>query len=318
MLDRLPLFEALADARQVLVAGAGGGFDVMSGLPLAFALRRLGKTVHLANLTFSYLGATEARQLAPHLYVVEASTSSTERYFPEKHLAAWLAAHGHDDRVHCFEKTGVATMRDAYRALATSLEVDTVILVDGGTDILMSGDEAGLGTPAEDITSLLAADALEGIARKLVVAVGFGVDAFHGVAHADFLENVAALAREGGYLGAFSLHAGVPEVDAWLDAVSYVQARTPGRESIVCASIADAVLGHFGDHRSVPRTREADKPLFINPLMSLVWAFDLGALAKRCLYREHVRSTATIFEVHAAIEAFRRETKVRSRRALPM
>jgi hypothetical protein len=318
MLARRPRVAAREPARRVRIAGAGGGFDVMSGLPLAFALRRLGKTVHLANLTFTYLGATDARQLAPHLYVVDPATASDERYFPEKHLAAWLKDHGHDARVHCFEKTGVAPMREAYRALVSHLEVDTVLLVDGGTDILMSGDEAGLGTPAEDITSLLAADALDGLERKLVVAIGFGVDAFHGVAHADFLENVAALTRAGAYLGAFSLHSGMPEVDAWLEAVDYVQARTPGRESIVCASIADAVRGRFGDHRSVPRTASAPQPLFINPLMSLVWAFELGAVASRCLYRDAIRATSTIFEVHAAIEAFRKGTSVRARRALPM
>ncbi|GAA1513767.1 hypothetical protein GCM10009827_030450 [Dactylosporangium maewongense] len=38
-----PLFAALAGARSVLVAGAGGGFDVYAGLPLALALRAQGK-----------------------------------------------------------------------------------------------------------------------------------------------------------------------------------------------------------------------------------------------------------------------------------
>lgn len=322
MLDQVPLFASLSESRRVLIAGAGGGFDVMSGLPLAFALARLGKTVHLANLTFTYLGGTDAQQVAPHVYEVRDSTVSEERYFPEKHLATWLkstpAGAGLEPCVYCIEKVGVAPMREAYRALVARLEVDTVILVDGGTDILMSGDEAGLGTPSEDITSLLAVDALEGIERKLVVAIGFGVDTFHGVAHADFLENVAALARDGGYLGAFSLHSGMPDVDAWLDAVDYVQRCTPGRESIVCASVADAVRGQFGDHRSVPRTLHSPTPLFINPLMSLVWSFELGAVAKRCLYRDYVSSTSTVFEVHAAIEAFRHTTKARSRRALPM
>ncbi|AYF28021.1 hypothetical protein CSH63_11305 [Micromonospora tulbaghiae] len=32
-----PLFAALAPARDVLIAGAGGGFDVYAGLPLALA-----------------------------------------------------------------------------------------------------------------------------------------------------------------------------------------------------------------------------------------------------------------------------------------
>jgi len=48
----LPLHHELANTRTVLIAGAGGGFDVFSGLPLYFALTAAGKTVHLANLTF--------------------------------------------------------------------------------------------------------------------------------------------------------------------------------------------------------------------------------------------------------------------------
>ena len=34
-----PLLEALADVRSVLIAGAGGGFDVYAGLPLALSPR---------------------------------------------------------------------------------------------------------------------------------------------------------------------------------------------------------------------------------------------------------------------------------------
>ena len=43
MLDQLPIFRRLAEAKRIVIAGAGGGFDVMSGLPLAFALRRMGR-----------------------------------------------------------------------------------------------------------------------------------------------------------------------------------------------------------------------------------------------------------------------------------
>jgi len=37
----------------IFIAGAGGGFDVFSGLPLYFGLRAAGKKVTLANLSFS-------------------------------------------------------------------------------------------------------------------------------------------------------------------------------------------------------------------------------------------------------------------------
>lgn len=45
-----PLFAALDGARRVLVAGAGGGFDVYAGLPLAVSLLDSGVDVQLANL----------------------------------------------------------------------------------------------------------------------------------------------------------------------------------------------------------------------------------------------------------------------------
>ncbi|MEU9291620.1 hypothetical protein AB0D57_45155, partial [Streptomyces sp. NPDC048275] len=50
-----PLFTRLADAERILVAGAGGGFDIYSGLPLALSLLHQGKQVYLANLSFSAL-----------------------------------------------------------------------------------------------------------------------------------------------------------------------------------------------------------------------------------------------------------------------
>jgi hypothetical protein len=311
-----PLFQRLETSRRVLVAGAGGGFDVMSGLPIAFALEALGKKVFFANMTFTYLGATEAQAVGPGVYEVRADTKSDERYFPEKHLAVWLMERGRSDVIYAIEKGGAPGVRASYAALARALDIDAVVLVDGGTDILMRGDEAGLGTPVEDITSLLGADALD-VPTKLVACVGFGVDAFHGVCHAHFLENVAALAREGAYHGVFALLPSAPEVTAWLDAVAFVQARTVGRESIVCASIADAVRGEFGDHHSVPRTRTSGTELFINPLMSLVWSFELGPIAARVLYRRALEHTQSPFEVMAVIEGFRHEAQLRPRRVIP-
>ncbi len=61
----LPLFQALAPTRRVLLAGMGGGFDVFSSLPLFFGLRDAGKEVFLANLSFSDLDNLPGPQLHP-------------------------------------------------------------------------------------------------------------------------------------------------------------------------------------------------------------------------------------------------------------
>jgi hypothetical protein len=150
-----PLFAALAPARRVLVAGAGGGFDVYAGLPLAFALQGAGKTVHLANLSFSQLwGVPLEDRILPALVAVDPDTAGPDDYFPERTLARWLDEHDRPATVYAFEIVGVEPLRAAYRPLVDRLDIDAIVLVDGGTDILMRGDEAGLGTPGEDMSSV--------------------------------------------------------------------------------------------------------------------------------------------------------------------
>lgn len=311
-----PLLHRLRHCERILIVGAGGGFDLLSGLPMAFALHEHHKTIFLANLTFTPITRTSAQSVATGLFEIDADTSGPISYFPERHLAVWLRDHGYPDQVFLIRKSGPADIRAAYAWLVRELGLDAVVLVDGGTDLLMTGDEAGLGTPVEDITSLLAAHALD-LPVKLAVCVGFGVDAHHGVCHAHFLENVAALAKLNAYHGVFALLPGTAPTDAWLDAVDWVQHHTPGRESIVCASITDAARGEYGDHHSLARTRAKGTELFINPLMSMVWGFDLDAVADRVLYRHEIAHTTTPFEVAAAIEAFRDHIALRPRRTIP-
>ncbi|GLY74198.1 DUF1152 domain-containing protein [Actinoallomurus iriomotensis] len=84
------------------------------------------------------------------------------------------------------------------------LDIDAVVLVDGGTDILMRGNESDVGTPEEDMTSLAAVAGVE-VPVRLVTCAGFGIDAYHGVCHAHVRENLAALDRDGAYPGALTV-----------------------------------------------------------------------------------------------------------------
>jgi hypothetical protein len=199
-------FTRLRDARRVLVAGAGGGFDVYAGLPLALALRSAGKEVHLANLSFSDLhGLGLDVWLDADVAAIGPDTVARGDYFPERTLARWLARQDLPSTVYAFPRTGVRPLRAAYRTLVGHLGgVDALVLVDGGTDILMQGDEHGLGTPEEDMASLAAVQGLDDIPRRIVACLGFGVDAPHGVNHSLVLENLAALDRAGAPIWAHS------------------------------------------------------------------------------------------------------------------
>ena len=311
----LPFFAEMEHAENILIAGAGGGFDLFSGLPLYFGLRASGKRVHLANLSFSDIHSSTGRRLASSLVEVTASTEGRDFYFPELYLAQWFARQGQNVPIYCFDRTGAKHIIHAYGVLAERLGVDTVILVDGGTDSLMRGDEPGLGTPQEDMASLAAVSALD-LPRKFLVCLGFGVDTYHGVSHAYFLQAVAALIASGGYLGAWSLTADMPEAVRYREASEFVRWAMPQQASIVSASILSALEGRFGDYHETRRT--AGTALFINPLMALYWAFRADAVAARNLYLDTITETITYGDLSRAIERFRASTDSRPWVDLPM
>lgn len=309
-----PFFAEIKDSKRVLLAGAGGGFDVYCGLPLYFALKEAGKEVFLANLSFAMLEAVPS--ITTGLHEVTAKSRGFDGYFPELYLARWLESVGEKDSVFAFDRTGVKPLQAAYLVLIEKLNCDTIILIDGGTDSLMRGDEIGLGTPEEDALSMAAVHHLETDAKKFLVCLGFGIDAFHGVCHAHVLEAVAALTMSGAYLGAWSLTPDMPPVQKYIEAVKYSSQAMPKYPSIVSNSVKSAIQGYFGDVHSTSRT--ANSELFINPLMGLYWAFTLEGVVQQNLYLDWLLETTTFAQVRAYIEAYRETVpKMRKWKAIP-
>jgi hypothetical protein len=147
------MFDRVTFGKRVLLAGCGGGYDVLGAVPLWHALRR-DHEVHFASLSFSYLNGLDARQDAevPNLYEVTERAATEKAYCPEAHLAKFVG-----QPIWCFDKTGVRPLARAYRALVDRLGIDSIVLVDGGIDAVLRGDELSLGTPSEDLASLAAA-----------------------------------------------------------------------------------------------------------------------------------------------------------------
>ena len=311
----LPFWDKLDSAQTVLLAGAGGGYDIFCGLPLYHRLKAAGVTVHLANLSFSDLGGATGKPIAPFLIRIDGDSIGNERYFPELHLARWLRGRGEEAPIYCFEVTGVAPLRAAYEVLVEELKPDALILVDGGTDSLMRGDEFGVGTPVEDMASIMATRDLN-VEHKMLACLGFGIDAFHGVCHAQFLSAVAQLTQLGAHLGTWSLMNEAPETHFYRDASEFVFRKMANHPSIVNSSILSAVEGHFGDYHVTARTQGSR--LFINPLMGLYWTFDLPAVSARVRYPRAIEQTQSAREIMRVVEQFRLENPHEEFESLPM
>jgi hypothetical protein len=299
----LPFFREMNGSRRILIAGAGGGFDVYSGLPMYFLLRESGREVYLANLSFSNLTQSVGRWLTPVCVEVTADSRGYDYYFPEQVLCSWFRTQGEKVSVFSFHRTGVRPLSDSYRQLVRELDLDTVILVDGGTDSLMRGDEAGLGTPCEDMASIGAVSQLD-IPRKSLVCLGFGIDWHHGVCHSQALEAVAELTRSGAFLGAISLVTSMPSVQRYVEACQAARrAMSDDVASIVCSSILSALEGQFGAYHATRRT--SGDTLWVNPLMAFYWCFALNAVAERVLYLNEILDTESYGDVALAIERYR-------------
>ncbi len=118
-LNSLPLFDELKDCKTVLLAGAGGGFDIFSGLPIYYSLKKMGIKVVIANYSFTWLRDTSAKAVFPYCYEIEPFNvdKSGRDYFPELYLKKWLIAQGDMVDLYAFDRTGVKPLNKAYKFL---------------------------------------------------------------------------------------------------------------------------------------------------------------------------------------------------------
>jgi hypothetical protein len=316
----LPILDQLADCQSVLIAGAGGGFDVFSGLPLYFTLRELGKTVHLANFSFTELTlvpiVSEPIILLDNLLM--GACGPLKRLlptYPEGYLSQWFhEIRGEDVTIWMFARTGAAPLVEAYAVLIDHLKIDAIILVDGGVDSLMRGDEIGAGTLVEDSISLAAVDPLD-ISVKLLACIGFGTEVEESVCHYNALENMAMLAKEGAFLGSCAL---TPQMECFqlFEAASrYVWELPHHAKSHISTRIIPAVNGEFGDYHMYDESRH--NTIFVSPLMSLYWFFNANAVIRRSLIIDAIRHTNSTTQAIMICTDFMSKRNLRPRRSIP-
>jgi hypothetical protein len=303
----------LEGAQRILLAGAGGGYDILGAVPLLEPLRRLGKTVFLASLSFTNSKQLGARPVegVPILYGLTGEHATEAQFCPEAWLSRWLEGRGviDDPTLWSMEPSGYHPIHDAYCHLIERLGIDTIVLVDGGVDLLLRGDETSLGTPAEDLASLAVVSRLD-VPRKVAASIGFGVELRDGIQHAQVLERYAELTRAGAFLGQGSLVQGSRVGDQYLAALEYVLGHQPGlHQSHVHRMIRASMLGEFGP----------DGPhIWVSPLMSQFWFFDLPTVARTHLFLEHLTDSHELIEVVFMIKACRRDLVIRDRERIPI
>ena len=323
----LPTFlQQLADPliKTVLLCGCGGGFDFVHSLTLYPELRRLGKTVVIGSYSFGdphrINGATivfdEGGVVAKR---VTAGSAPDGHYGPEVHVCSFLdqrypSSAPHFVYAYYARDFTVPLLTRLYRQFIKTHSVDAIVLVDGGSDSLMAGDEEGLGDPIEDAVSVTTVASLKGLKTRVLISIGLGTDRFNRVSDAASLRAISELTRMGGFLGAVSLEPAGEGACFYRACLEYIY-QQQGFRSVLAGAIASAVEGYYGMDEVPPLVpaRVGPGQLFMWPLMALLWGFDVETVALRSLIAKWIRACQTVSDCYQALSTGRDQLGARLR-----
>lgn len=320
----IPQLNELDNCNNILIAGIGGGFDILCCLPLYFEFKRRGKTVHLANYSFTDFAQAKkcsdpVEEIPNMLLGAKPNIHTSIPYYPEGYLSHWFYHHIDDKNVTIwmFAKTGVVPLQESYAHLIKKLHIDGLLLVDGGVDSLMTGNEQGAGTLLEDSVSLAAVDNFK--IPKVLACIGFGTEVEEQVCHYRVLQNMSRLITDHckNFYGCCSLTRSNPEFMLYNSACDFVQGRPKVRISHISSRIVPAVKGVFGNYQDY---EECDsEKLCLSILMGIYWFWQASGVIDRNILIESLKKTVTFIDVRIAYRQFlyERNTEMLSNQVMP-
>lgn len=317
------------DIETVLLCGCGGGFDFVHSMVLYPELRRLGKKVVIGSYSFGLPENIngEASIIFDHdgtiAKKVTAKSIPPDHYGPEVHVCSFLDQRYPDEAPHFAyayyaRAFSVTKLHAFYSQLIDEYQIDAIVLMDGGSDSLMVGDEEGLGDPVEDAISVATVAKLNRVKLRILISIGLGSDRYNHVSDAATLRAIAELTQSGGYLGAVSLEPDNFGLQFYRDCIEHIYANQSFR-SVIAGMILSAAEGYFGSETvpSLLGSRLQPGTFFVWNLMAMLWAFDVTKVAERSSIVKWIADCPTQQMCHLTIYQKRAEMITRDIENLP-
>lgn len=203
----------LARLGKVLVLGIGGGGDSLGALQLYMKLRSLGGRPILGSIVWERMPQDPFPGPIPVEQLVngEVLGRSVALVNPESYVDRYglrVRPQVVSASIALGEKTvfvdvskGAAGMTEALEIVKGVLEVEAVVGVDVGGDVVARGCEEDLWSPLADAVSLAALN--RSTVPSLIYLLSPGADG--ELSQGEVLRNVSSIARRGGLVGVFGL-----------------------------------------------------------------------------------------------------------------
>jgi hypothetical protein len=306
--------------KNILIAGAGGGFDFLCGLPLALKLKSEGNNIIYANYSFSDLkNIRNADWINEKLLQINCkSISQKTSYFPELLFIQWYKEKFKEDLYfYCYSNIGIKSLKKNFEFINNKHNIDEIYIIDGGVDGVFIGNEYDMGTPSMDSISIISGS-LTNIEKKYYIMSAFGTEGVNKeVSHSEVLERISELIKTDNFFGVSSILKTDIEGKLFIDSINYINDKMEsGYHSTIVGSILKSLYGNFGDMPVNQKTIE--RPIWISPLTSMYWFCDLTEVAKMKLFYSKVLDTDSVNEVSEIIENIRKEDKRLKKDIIPI
>lgn len=293
--------------KTIFLAGLGGGYDIFGCLPYYFKLKSSGiADVTLLNYSFTKYTVLSKHsvQLTPVLFRVgpqkkKADWLTDDVYFPEQLLANEL-----NTIIYVIlcdaSKTRIDLITEAYRYLIKIYTtIDELVLIDGGSDVLLTGTEHALGTPLEDMTHARAVDFLteNEVKSKYIVVIGVNLEVGHGVLKSDIDARLTALSSD-------AIFTWLWQYEKDVDVRHYVEIfqRCRPHRSIVHSLISAALQGHRGYYLPEHlRSRITKSVIDLSEQTCLSIAYHFDDVVRHCVYFKRLLPQMYLNQAHNVI-----------------
>lgn len=266
---------SLPEGKRILLFGVGGGFDIVSCLPLYYTLRMKGYDVELGNFSlvdfglFPSLG--ELLPLEGNVYGTNGPVLGATDHYPEGHLTTWFKD-GFDEDIHIWmiPRNDVHQTAKSMNAMVQQLDIGMIILCGAGARSIMMGDEEGCGEMLIPSIVLAATKQVEVPSILFITGINTAGEKKSESLYST-MENIQALVFDNAHLGSCSLHKKMDSFVYYKSGYEHIVDQHMHAKSPIHEMIITSVLGGFGPHKVFGG--------FICPEMSVCHFFDAMTVA---------------------------------------
>lgn len=243
----------LPKGKRVMLMGVGGGFDILSCLPLYYTLRMKGYDLELANYSLVDFGLFPSLSVPlimnNDVYGAIGDINGNVEHYPEGYLSKWFKdGFDEDVPIWMFKQQSVPQLIRNMHVFIEEKEIGAIILCGAGARSIMTGGEEGCGDLLYPSIILSAIRQLE--TKTFLFTLGINTSGMRrSESLFDAMENMQALVLKGSHYGGCVLE---KEMDCFLyykSAYEYIVDQPSHQNSPVHEMILTAAFGGFGPHK---------------------------------------------------------------------